>query len=1141
MIDAKSGEMSDTRGGGSGGSGGGGGGVGESQAATRPRKVLVLGSGGLRIGQAGEFDYSGSQALKALREEGIVTVLINPNIATIQTSEGMADATYFLPVTPEFARKVIEKERPDGILLSFGGQTALNCGIALDRDGTLAEFGVRVLGTPVRAIELTEDRELFARTLGEIGIDTPRSEAATDIEAAVAAARRIGFPVMLRAAYALGGSGSGRCRDEASLRKRCARALAVAPQVLVEEWLGGWKEIEYEVVRDAYDNCVTVCNMENFDPLGIHTGESIVVAPSQTLNDAEYQLLRSVSIRLVRRLGIVGECNVQFALDPDSNAYRVIEVNARLSRSSALASKATGFPLAFVAAKLGLGQALSDIENRMTGATKSCFEPALDYCVVKVPRWDLGKFPEADRAIGSEMKSVGEVMSIGRSFEEALQKALRMTETGVPGLVADPGVPAGAALRAALTTPTDRRIFSVYKALAEGMSVDKIHAITKIDAWFLSKMAGVLEIERLLARIGAGGGSGTGGPAGGGQPDDALLREAKRAGFSDARIGELCGMSESALRALREGFGIKPSVRQIDTLAAEFPARTNYLYMTYADLARDGIAIPGGAESGVAGFGGTHHLVQSGGESGTPGRGDVQPSGRGVMVLGSGPYRIGSSVEFDWCCVNAVQTARASGRHTIMVNCNPETVSTDWDVCDRLYFEELSLERVLDIRDFERPEGLVLSMGGQVPNNLALALDAAGTVILGTPASSIDKAENRHKFSALCDELGVRQPAWSELTTRADAAAFAREVGYPVLVRPSYVLSGAAMKVAWDDASLAGALDLAEGLSSEHPVVVTKFIEGAKEVEIDAVARRGEILFHTLTEHVENAGIHSGDATIVLPAQRIYLATARKARDIAASLAAALDITGPFNIQFLAQDNRVSVIELNLRASRSFPFCSKVARVNMIDLATRALLGEKVARVESSALDLGWVGVKAAQFSFARIHGADPVSGVEMASTGEVGCVGTSLDDAFLKAMLSVGYRRPLRKVLLSTGPIADKVEFLESARALRDMDCALYASEGTARFLETNGVTATALHWPLERRQPNIETLIRERAFDLVINVPKDNRERELRNDGIIRRLAVDFDIPLITNIKVARRFIRSLARERENGLEIRPWEEYR
>jgi len=1082
----------------------------------RPNKVIVLGSGGLRIGQAGEFDYSGSQALKALREEGISTVLVNPNIATIQTSEGMADATYFLPVTPEFVRKVIEKEKPDGILLSFGGQTALNCGIALDRDGTLAEFGVRVLGTPVRAIELTEDRELFAKTLGEIGIDTPRSEAATDLEGALAAAGRIGYPVMLRAAYALGGSGSGMCRDEAVLRKRCARALAVAPQVLVEEWLGGWKEIEYEVMRDAYDNCITVCNMENFDPLGIHTGESIVVAPSQTLNDAEYQLLRSVSIRLVRHLGIVGECNVQFALDPLSDSYRVIEVNARLSRSSALASKATGFPLAFVAAKLGLGHALIEIENRMTGATKSCFEPALDYCVVKVPRWDLGKFPEADRAIGSEMKSVGEVMSIGRSFEEALQKALRMTEIGVPGLVADETVPAGPQLRAALRTPTDRRIFAVYKALAEGMSVDKLHAITKIDRWFLSKMAGVLAVERRLALVGAGGGGDAQGGAA--RLDAELLRDAKRSGFSDARIGELSGMSETSVRSLRESFGIRPLVRQIDTLAAEFPARTNYLYMTYADLAGDGEAY-----------------------SNASGRGDVEPSGRGVMVLGSGPYRIGSSVEFDWCCVNAVETARKSGRHTIMVNCNPETVSTDWDVCDRLYFEELSLERVLDIRDFERPEGLVLSMGGQIPNNLALALDAAGTVILGTPASSIDRAENRHKFSALCDELGIRQPAWKELTTRADALAFANEVGYPVLIRPSYVLSGAAMKVAWDDASLGEALDLAAGLSSEHPVVVTKFIEGAKEVEIDAVAKRGEILFHTLTEHVENAGIHSGDATVVLPAQRIYLATARKARDIAASLAAALDITGPFNIQFLAQDNRVSVIELNLRASRSFPFCSKVARVNMIELATKAILGEKAARVEASALDLGWVGVKAAQFSFARIHGADPVSGVEMASTGEVGCIGTSLDDAFLKAMLSVGYRRPLRKVLLSTGPIADKVEFLDSARALHDMGCALFASKGTASFLEANGVPATALHWPLEGREPNIETWVRERAFDLVINVPKNNRERELRNDGIIRRLAVDFDIPLITNIKIARRFIRSLARERENGLEIRAWEEYR
>ena len=1104
-----------------------------SDDITAPRRVLVLGSGGLRIGQAGEFDYSGSQALKALREEGIATVLVNPNIATIQTSEGMADATYFLPVTPEFVRRVIEKERPDGILLSFGGQTALNCGIALERDGILAEFGVRVLGTPVRAIELTEDRDLFARTLASIDVDTPRSEAATEVEGALAAAGRLGYPVMLRAAYALGGSGSGMCRDEKSLRRRCARALAVSPQVLVEEWLGGWKEIEYEVLRDRHDNCITVCNMENFDPLGIHTGESIVVAPSQTLSDEEYQLLRSISIRLVRHLGIVGECNVQFALDPDSLSYRVIEVNARLSRSSALASKATGFPLAFVAAKLGLGHSLVDIENRMTGATKSCFEPALDYCVVKIPRWDLGKFPEAERGIGSEMKSVGEVMSIGRSFEEALQKALRMTETGVPGLVADETIPPGQKLRAALARPTDRRIFAVYRALSVGMGIDSIHEITRIDRWFLSKMAAVLRIERLLGGVdrpvgergdtdpGAGAArSGTGAARSGTgaaprpevrPPSAEILLEAKRRGFSDARIGALCGMDEASVRALREKAGIRPLVRQIDTLAAEFPARTNYLYMSYGD------ARLGGAEV------------------------DVSPSGKGVMVLGSGPYRIGSSVEFDWCCVNAVETAREAGRHTIMVNCNPETVSTDWDVCDRLYFEELSLERVLDIRDFERPEGLLLSMGGQVPNNLALGLETAGSVILGTPASSIDRAEDRHKFSALCDELGVHQPAWKELSSVPEALAFAAEVGYPVLVRPSYVLSGAAMKVAWDDASLASALDLAAGLSAEHPVVVTKFVEGAKEIEIDAVAKRGEILFHTLTEHVENAGIHSGDATVVLPAQRIYLATARKARDIASRLARALDITGPFNIQFLATDNSVMVIELNLRASRSFPFCSKVSRVNMIELATRAIIGEKVSRVESSALDLGWVGVKAAQFSFSRIHGADPVSGVEMASTGEVGCIGTDLDDAFLKAMLSVGYRRPLRRVLLSTEPLADKVEFLESARALLEMGSEIFASHGTARFLAENGVAATALRWPLEGREPNIATMLRERAFDLVINVPKNNRERELRNDWRIRREAVDFDIPLITNIKVARSFIHSLRHERDMGLEIRPWEDYR
>jgi carbamoyl-phosphate synthase large subunit len=1068
----------------------------------KPKKVLVLGSGGLRIGQAGEFDYSGSQALKTLREECVSSVLVNPNIATIQTSEGMADATYFLPGTPEYVRKVIEKERPDGVMLSFGGQTALNCGVALERDGTFAEFGVAVLGTPVASIEATEDRDLFAKRLAQIGAKTPRSIATVSVEAAAKAARDIGYPVMVRAAYALGGSGSGMCADEKELRQRCGKAFAGSPQVLVEEWLGGWKEIEYEVVRDRFDNCVTVCNMENFDPLGIHTGESVVVAPSQTLSDHEYQLLRSVAIEVIRSLGIVGECNIQYALDPASDDYRIIEVNARLSRSSALASKATGYPLAAVAARLALGYSLVDIRNRVTKATTACFEPALDYCVVKVPRWDLGKFKDVDRAIGSEMKSVGEVMSIGRTFEEALQKALRMTGIGAPGLTADEAFAGctAAELGDALSRPTDRRIFAVYKALSEGWSMERVQALTRIDTWFLGKMANVLECENALRAAGDGDESGAASLA------HPLLSDAKRLGFSDARIAELTGTTERAIRSERERRGLRPAIKRIDTLAAEYPASTNYLYMTYSG---DGD--------------------------------DVGPSKTGVMVLGSGAYRIGSSVEFDWCCVNALQTARAAGRLGIMVNCNPETVSTDYDMCDRLYFEELSLERVLDIYEREMPDGLVLSMGGQVPNNLATSLYAAGAVVFGTSPGSIDKAEDRHKFSALLDTLGIEQPAWRELTDLDSALGFARDVGYPVLVRPSYVLSGAAMNVAWDDASLERFLALAADVSAEHPVVVSKFVEGAREIEIDAVARRGEILFHAISEHVENAGVHSGDATVVLPAQRLYVQTMRQIRAATSKIAMALDITGPFNIQFLAKHNRVSVIECNLRASRSFPFCSKVARVNMIELATRAMLDLPVGKAPASAVDLEWVGVKAAQFSFSRLHGADPVLGVEMASTGEVGCIGTDFEDAFLKAMLSVGYRVPAKGVLLSTGPIGDKVDFLDGARLLRDMGLPLFASKGTAEFLALNGVEAVPLFWPLEETEPNMATAIRDRMVDLVINVPKDNGEIELRNDYLIRRMAIDFEVPLFTNVKVARQFAESLAYAGKRGVEIKSREEYR
>jgi carbamoyl-phosphate synthase large subunit len=1082
------------------------------------KKVLVLGSGGLKIGQAGEFDYSGSQALKALREEGIATALINPNIATIQTSEGMADSTYFLPVTPEYVRQVIEKERPNGILLSFGGQTALNCGVALERDGTLYKYNVKALGTPIASIEDTEDRERFVRRLAEIGALTPRSIAVTDTDAAAEAAATIGYPVMVRAAYALGGSGSGICRNEGDIRRRCDRAfsktteLGSAPQVLVEEWLGGWKEIEYEVVRDSYDNCVTVCNMENFDPLGIHTGESIVVAPSQTLSDSEYHKLRRIAIEVIRHLGIVGECNVQYALDPASEDYRIIEVNARLSRSSALASKATGYPLAFVAAKLALGYSLTEIENRITRATKACFEPALDYCVVKVPRWDLTKFKNVDVRIGSEMKSVGEVMSIGRTFEEALQKALRMTGIGAPGLAGEDALCGDGVrnIRDALAKPTDRRIFVIYRALQEGWTVDRIHRLTKIDRWFLYKIANALETEQELC---AAGGAGSAVSERAAPPlDRELLARAKSLGFSDGRIGELTGRTEMQIRSLRESLRLRPQVKQIDTLAAEYPAKTNYLYMTYA---------ASGAGSGASD--------------------DVAPAGRGVMVLGSGAYRIGSSVEFDWCCVNAAETARKLGRYSIMVNCNPETVSTDYDMCDRLYFEELSLERVLDIYEREHPEGVILSMGGQIPNNLATKLFDAGALIYGTSPESIDMAEDRNKFSALLDRLGIEQPEWKELTDLPSAKAFAAEVGYPALIRPSYVLSGAAMNVAWNDESLETFLGLAADVSAEHPVVISKFVENSKEIEIDAVARRGEILFHAITEHIENAGVHSGDATVVLPAQRLYLQTVRKIRAISSRIAKALDITGPFNIQFLAQRNRVRVIECNLRASRSFPFCSKVSRVNMIEMAVRAMLDEQVPKAPASALDLDWVGVKAAQFSFSRLHGADPVSGVEMASTGEVGCIGTDLNDAFMKAMLSVGYRIPKKRALLSTGPLEDKLDFLDSARELLTMGYEIYASRGTAKFLARNGVQARSLNWPLESKEPNIASFIKNREVDMIINIPKNNRETELKNDYIIRRMAVDFDIPLFTNIKVARQFIDALAEFREKGLEIKAWEEYR
>jgi carbamoyl-phosphate synthase large subunit len=1039
----------------------------------------------LKIGEAGEFDYSGSQAIKALKEEGIATVLVNPNIATIQTSESLADRVYFLPVTPEFVTQVIERDRPDAIALAFGGQTALNCGLELARRGVLERFGVAVLGTPIRTIEQTEDRALFAARLGEIGVEVPRSAAATSIDEAAKLAAGVGYPVMLRAAYALGGLGSGCCADEAELRSRAAKALAHSPQVLIEEYLVGWKELEYEVVRDRFDNCIVVCNMENLDPMGIHTGESIVVAPSQTLTNREYHGLREIAIRTVRHLGVVGECNIQFALDPDSGAYRAIEVNARLSRSSALASKATGYPLAFIAAKLGLGYGLPELRNSITGATTACFEPALDYVVVKAPRWDLQKFRGASQSIGSSMKSVGEVMAIGRSFEEALQKALRMLDTGRVRLASED-------LERILREPTPERIHAAAEALRQGYTVDDIHRLSRIDRWFLHKIGRIVQIERHLASSAS---------------SPQILAEAKRAGFSDARIAELRGTSASEIFAQRTAAGIVPCVKQIDTLAGEYPAQTNYLYLTYNgrenDVARGGLA-------------------------------------NAVMVIGSGAYRIGSSVEFDWCAVNTVQALRRMGYRTIMVNHNPETVSTDYNECDRLYFEEITLETVLEIYRRERPVGVVLCVGGQAPNNLALQLAAAGVVILGTSAADIDTAEDRHKFSRLLDELQIAQPAWKELVTLDEALGFARTMGYPVLVRPSYVLSGAAMGVASNDAELKRFLSRATALSPEHPVVISKFLENARELEMDAVALNGQLVASAVSEHVENAGVHSGDATLVLPPQRTYLETLRRIRRISAAIARALNIHGPFNIQFLAKGNDVSVIECNLRASRSFPFVSKVLRVNFIDIAAAVMMGRPVPVQTASATDLDYVGVKAPQFSFTRLEGADPVLGVEMTSTGEVGCLGDDFEEAFLKALLAVGFRLPLRRVLLSTGPVEDKAAFLESARRLRDMGVELYATQGSAAFLRANEVAAEVLHWPDDPRSPNTLEFIRERKLDLVINIPKSSAVDELANDYLIRRKAADFGIPLITNIQLAQRFVEALSKKRPAELHAKSWNEY-
>jgi carbamoyl-phosphate synthase large subunit len=1047
-------------------------------------KILILGSGALKIGEAGEFDYSGSQAIKALKEEGIETVLVNPNIATIQTSEALADRIYFLPVTPYFVAQVIERERPDAIALSFGGQTALNCGLELERQGVLKKHNVGVLGTPIRTIEETEDRALFTARLAEIGVEVPRSAAAHSIDEALVLAREIGYPVMARVAYALGGLGSGYCADEAELRERVTKGLAHSPQVLIEEYLVGWKELEYEVVRDRFDNCIVVCNMENLDPMGIHTGESIVVAPSQTLTNREYHQLREIAIRTVRHLGVVGECNIQFALCPRTGAYRTIEVNARLSRSSALASKATGYPLAFIAAKLGLGHGLTELPNAITGATKACFEPALDYVVVKAPRWDLQKFRGAAQTIGSSMKSVGEVMAIGRRFEEALQKALRML--GVPGAVFE-----AQDIERLLREPTPERIHVAAEALRRGYAVEEINRLSHIDRWFLHKLARIVALERQLER----------------DLSDETLLEAKQAGFSDAQIAGLANCSPEKIRRAREAAGIVPRVKQIDTLAGEYPAQTNYLYLTY-----------NGQEDDIAAA-------------------DLE---KAVLVLGSGAYRIGSSVEFDWCAVNAVQALRRMGYKTILLNHNPETVSTDYNECDRLYFDEISLETVLDLYRRERPLGVVVSVGGQVPNNLALALADAGVRVLGTSAASIDTAEDRHKFSRLLDKLGIAQPEWKELKSEADALDFARRVGYPVLVRPSYVLSGAAMGVAANDAELVRFLRRATDVSPVHPVVISKFLENARELEMDAVACNGELVVSAVSEHVENAGVHSGDATLVLPPQRTYLETVRRIRRISARIAAALRIHGPFNIQFLAKGNDVSVIECNLRASRSFPFVSKVLGVNFIDVAAAVMMGRPVPVHSGSATDLEYVGVKAPHFSFTRLEGADPVLGVEMASTGEVGCLGDDFEEAFLKALLSVGFRLPVRKALLSTGPIGDKAAFLESARILHAMDVELYATEGTAAFLAANDIPATLLHWPTDARSPNTLEYLERRAFDLVINIPKHSGEEELTNDYLIRRKAADFGIPLITNIQLAQRFVEAISKKTLGELQIKSWQEY-
>ena len=1067
------------------------------------KKVLLLGSGALKIGEAGEFDYSGSQALKALKEEGIETVLINPNIATVQTSEGVADSIYFLPVTPFFVEKVIQKEKPDGIMLAFGGQTALNCGVQLYQSGIIEKYNLKVLGTPVQAIMDTEDRELFVERLNEIDVKTIKSEACDNIESARKAAKELGYPVILRAAYALGGLGSGFCDNEEELNKLAEKAFSFSPQVLVEKSLKGWKEIEFEVVRDKYDNCITVCSMENFDPLGIHTGESIVVAPAQTLNNNEIQKLKELALRIVRHVGIVGECNVQYAFDPFSEDYRVIEVNARLSRSSALASKATGYPLAFVAAKLGLGYGLFDLKNSVTKTTPAFFEPAIDYVVGKFPRWDLGKFRGVDREIGSSMKSVGEVMSIGRTFEEVIQKGLRMIGQGMHGFVENKELKIDN-VDAALREPTDKRIFVIEKALQQGYTIDQIYELTKIDKWFLKKLMNIHETDLELQKV------------------DKLenlskefLLKAKVQGFTDFQIGRAIGLDKTmepeksamTVREYRKNMGILPAVKQIDTLAAEYPAMTNYLYLTY---------------------GGTAHDIP------------FQHDGKSVVVLGSGAYRIGSSVEFDWCGVQALNTIRKEGYRSIMINYNPETVSTDYDMCDRLYFDELTFERVLDVLDLEIPHGVVVSTGGQIPNNLAVRLDEQGIPLLGTQAQYIDNAEDRDKFSALLDRIGVDQPEWSALTSMEDINAFIDRVGFPVLVRPSYVLSGAAMNVCSNKEELERFLRLAADVSKKHPVVVSRFLQHAKEVEMDAVARDGEIIAYAISEHVEYAGVHSGDATIQFPPQKLYVETARRIKKISKQIAKELHISGPFNIQFLAKENDIKVIECNLRASRSFPFVSKVLKINFIELATRIMLGLPVEKPNKSLFDLDYVGVKASQFSFNRLQKADPVLGVDMASTGEVGCLGVDSKTALLNSMLAVGHRIPKKNILLSTGDGKQKAEMLAAAKMLSEHGYNLYATGGTSRYLTENGIENTLVYWPSEEGQPQALDMLHKKEIDMVVNVNKNLSSGELTNGYKIRRAAIDLNIPLITNARLASAFISAFCSVDIEDLDITSWQEY-